>query len=79
MTLSPLERVLTLSIRILKTTLNCQVSLEQKGVRIQNLNSARADLLSEIEDIASNPADNARIALIRYIDKLSKKKIREQL
>lgn len=79
MTLSPLERVLTLSMRILKTSLNARITLDQKGRLLRKLNARQADALAAITELTSTPANDARIALIQYVDTLSDKKIREQL
>lgn len=79
MTLTPLERVLTLSMRIFKVSQNDRISLDDKGARIQRLNSQRSAVLAEIRTMDSNAGDNARIALIQYLDRLSDRKIRAQL
>jgi hypothetical protein len=79
MTVSPLERVLTLSMRILKASLNPRISLEQKGLLVQKLNARQADALAAMTGLTSTAANDARTALVQYLGKLSEKRIREQL
>lgn len=79
MTLSPLERVLTLSMKILKTSLSSRIPLEQKGRLLQKLNARQADALAKMTELTTTPANNARVALIQYLGRLAESKIREQL
>jgi hypothetical protein len=65
--------------RIFKVSQNDRISLDDKGARIQRLNSQRSAVLAEIRTMDSNAGDNARIALIQYLDRLSDRKIRAQL
>lgn len=80
MTGSP-EKLLLLSLRILKTAANQRISLDQKGLRIQKLNKMRMDFLAGQGNAESHPrpGDSARLALIKYLSKSSEKLIRGQI
>jgi hypothetical protein len=79
--MTPLEKILLLSLRILKTSTNPKISLEQKGLRIEHFNAQRAALLPLLESAShtSGTGDGARFALIAFLDSLSQRKIKTQL
>lgn len=73
------ERLLVLSIRLLKTAANSKFDSERKGVILQKLSAARERILRDMSLGGLSSADKARLALTAYLNKLAQAKTREQI
>lgn len=79
--MNSLEKLILLSLAIIRTVGNRQLSPDEQASRIQKLNAERMDLLhqTDLTDSNNTPADHARIALIQFLGHLAEKKIRSEI
>mgnify|MGYP003598161050 CR=1 FL=1 len=73
------ERLLVLSIRLLKTAANPKFGSERKGVILQKLSGEREKTLHEISLDRLSAADKARIEIAAYFGHLAAQRVKAEL
>ena len=70
------ERLLVLSLRLLKVAANDKLNMSSKGLILQRISAARSDALQNLSMPAASAADTTRLELARYLGKLAVAKTR---
>jgi len=73
------ERLLVLSLRLLKVAANQKIEPERKGIILQKLSAVRDNVLRNTSFHELSTADQARLALTAYWNKLAQTKTRAQI
>ena len=73
------ERLLVLSLRLLKVAANDRLDSERKGVILQKLSGEREKTLHEISLDRLSAADKARIEIAAYFGHLAAQRVKAEL